>query len=93
MAERISRTNFVSINPKFRLQWEAAQNCHVLLFPEGMIQLNESAAEILTRCQEQTMVDALISELEKQFPEAEDLAADVLEFLEDASHEQWILIS
>ncbi len=34
----------------FRLQWEAAQNAHVLLYPEGMIKLNGSAGEILKRC-------------------------------------------
>ena len=31
----------------FRLQWEAAQNAHVLLYPEGMVKLNGPAAEIL----------------------------------------------
>lgn len=93
MATKILRTQFIRLNPKFRLQWEAAQDCHVLLFPEGMIQLNESAGEILTRCQDETLVDSLISELEKQFPDADDLAADVLEFLEEANHEQWVLLS
>ena len=24
----------------FRLQWEQAQGCHVLLYPEGMVKLN-----------------------------------------------------
>ena len=31
----------------FRLQWEPAQNAHVLLYPEGMVKLNGSAGEIL----------------------------------------------
>ena len=31
----------------FRLQWEPVQNCHVLLYPEGMMKLNDSAGEIL----------------------------------------------
>ncbi|MDE2371087.1 MAG: pyrroloquinoline quinone biosynthesis peptide chaperone PqqD, partial [Burkholderiales bacterium] len=34
----------------FRLQWEAAQDCHVLLYPEGMVKLNGSAGEIMKRC-------------------------------------------
>ena len=34
----------------YRLQWEEAQKAHVLLYPEGMIQLNGSAGEILRRC-------------------------------------------
>ena len=31
----------------FRLQWEPAQDCHVLLYPEGMVKLNGSAGEIM----------------------------------------------
>jgi hypothetical protein len=34
----------------FRFQWEPAQGCHVLLYPEGMVKLNQSAGEILKRC-------------------------------------------
>ena len=32
------------------LQWEPAQEAHVLLYPEGMVKLNGTAAAILTRC-------------------------------------------
>ncbi len=38
-----------SINRQFRLQWEAAQDKYVLLYPEGMVKLNGSAGEILRR--------------------------------------------
>ena len=31
----------------FRLQWEEAQGAWVLLYPEGMVKLNQSAGEIL----------------------------------------------
>lgn len=31
----------------FRFQFEPAQDCHVLLYPEGMVKLNDSAGEIL----------------------------------------------
>ncbi|EOK5619387.1 pyrroloquinoline quinone biosynthesis peptide chaperone PqqD, partial [Escherichia coli] len=31
----------------YRLQWEAAQESHVVLYPEGMAKLNETAAAIL----------------------------------------------
>ena len=34
----------------FRLQWEPAQEAHVLLYPEGMVKLNSSAAAIMSRC-------------------------------------------
>ena len=33
----------------FRMQWEEAQGAYVLLYPEGMVKLNQSAGEILKR--------------------------------------------
>ncbi len=44
----------------FRLQWEPAQNAHVLLYPEGMVKLNGSAGEILKRCDGSRDVDAIV---------------------------------
>ncbi|HQE41111.1 MAG TPA: pyrroloquinoline quinone biosynthesis peptide chaperone PqqD, partial [Zoogloea sp.] len=38
------------IHRLFRFQWEPAQQAHVLLYPEGMVKLNQSAGEILKRC-------------------------------------------
>jgi coenzyme PQQ biosynthesis protein PqqD len=31
----------LKLKPIFRLQWEPAQNAHVLLYPEGMVKLNQ----------------------------------------------------
>ena len=31
----------VSLDKQFRLQWEEAQQCHVLLFPEGSMAWDE----------------------------------------------------
>lgn len=79
------------LNPRYRLQWEPAQNCHVLLYPEGLIQLSGSAAAILQRCAEPNTFTALVADLEQQFPDAEGLADDVREFLQDAQQEYWIV--
>jgi pyrroloquinoline quinone biosynthesis protein D len=72
-----------------RLQWEAAQDCHVLLYPEGMVQLSESAAIILQLCDGTRTRDQLLNELQQRFPGA-DLASDVDEFLAIARERQWI---
>ena len=42
MNERMARDRPIAIAPGFRLQWEDAQNAHVLLYPEGMVGLSES---------------------------------------------------
>ncbi|WP_428311789.1 pyrroloquinoline quinone biosynthesis peptide chaperone PqqD [Hydrocarboniphaga sp.] len=72
-----------------RLQWEPAQNAHVLLYPEGMVQLNASAGEILKRCDGERDLAAIVDDLQQAF-EVEDLRADVLAFIELASAQRWI---
>ncbi len=72
-----------------RLQWEPTQECNVLLYPEGMVQLNQSASTILELCDGRRVVD-ILKTLNEQFPDAEDLEDDVRAFLEDAYDRGWI---
>jgi pyrroloquinoline quinone biosynthesis protein D len=55
------------LNRLFRLQWEEAQQAWVLLYPEGMVKLNQSAAEILKKCDGTRTLDAIVAELEQAF--------------------------
>lgn len=73
----------------FRLQWEAAQECHVLLYPEGMVKLNQSAGEILKRCDGERSVDEIVGELEAAFDRT-GLKADVEAFLAQARAQGWV---
>ena len=73
----------------FRLQWEEAQNSHVLLYPEGMVKLNASAAEILKRCDGTRTVDMIVAELEQAFG-ATNLSGDVGAFLDIAAKQGWV---
>lgn len=73
----------------FRLQWEAAQQAYVLLYPEGLVRLNPSAAEILKRCDGSRAVADIVSELETAF-QATGLDADVQAFLAEARQRGWL---
>ena len=73
----------------FRLQWEPAQNCHVLLYPEGMVKLNGSAGEIMKRCDGQRSVAEIVAELETAF-DAKGLNGDVVAFVEMARKQRWL---
>ncbi len=73
----------------FRLQWEPAQECHVLLYPEGMVKLNGSAGEIMKRCDGERSIAAIVSELETAF-NAQGLQGDVLAFVEMAAKQRWL---
>ena len=80
------------ISSKFRLQWEPAQNAHVLLYPEGMVKLNRSAGEILSRCNGTRSVDDIVADLERAFGRA-DLHNDVVAFLAMARGNGWINVT
>jgi pyrroloquinoline quinone biosynthesis protein D len=78
------------LNRRFRLQWEPAQEAFVLLYPEGMVQLNLSAAEILKRCDGEHTIDELIAELEQAFNEP-DLRDPIEGMLRAAFEKDWIV--
>jgi pyrroloquinoline quinone biosynthesis protein D len=79
------------IERRFRLQWEPAQNAHVLLYPEGMIKLNASAGEILKRCTGEASIGDITADLERAFATT-GLAAEVLAFIELAIEKQWLVL-
>lgn len=74
----------------FRFQWEPAQDCYVLLYPEGMVKLNGSAGAILNEVDGQRDVDTIVASLQQRFPDAGDLGPDVRAFLKDAEQQHWI---
>jgi pyrroloquinoline quinone biosynthesis protein D len=75
----------------FRLQWESAQNAHVLLYPEGMIKLNGSAGEILKRCDGATTIADITADLERAFATS-GLSEDVMRFVVMAVEKKWLKI-
>ncbi len=77
------------LNRIFRLQWEEVQQAYVLLYPEGMVKLNVSAAEILKRCDGAHTIDMLITELEEAFGET-NLRDPIEGMLRAAFDKDWI---
>jgi pyrroloquinoline quinone biosynthesis protein D len=78
------------LNPMFRFQYEQAQSCHVLLFPEGMVKLNDSASEIIQLIDGNSSVQQIVKLLAAKFPDAGDLSDDVAAFLITAVEKKWI---
>jgi len=79
-------------SPIYRLQWEEAQQKDVLLYPEGMVELNQSSAEILKLCDGSRTLNELVAELEGKFS-TNDLRTDICEFIEIALENGWIRIN
>ena len=72
-----------------RLQWEAAQEAHVLLYPEGMVKLNGSAGAIMSRCDGTRTVADLVRELESAYG-ATGLMKEVTSFVALALERRWL---
>lgn len=79
----------LQIRSGYRLQWEKKQSSWVLLFPEGMIQLNDTAGMILQQFTDKTSIENAISALQPKFP-GENITDDILAFLEDVYEQRWL---
>ena len=73
-----------------RLQLDSATGKTVLLFPEGIVELNETAQEILSRCDGRTL-SAIVRDLAKEYDaNPATLIADVRETLADLNERKLI---
>ncbi len=85
----LEKDKAISFSPMHRLQWEDAQDKYVILYPEGMVELNQSSAEILKLCDGQRHVNDIVVELEQKFSTS-GLTDDITQFLEIALQNGWI---
>lgn len=74
----------------YRFQFEPAQNSFVILYPEGMIKLNESAGAIGQYIDGQKSVFAIIGELKQQFGDIAEIDQDVIDYMLVAKQQHWI---
>lgn len=78
------------LNSKYLFRWEKSQDAHILLYPEGVIKLNASAAEILKRCTGELTVAEIATQLNEVFVGAPDIAGSINKFLEASHAKGWI---
>ena len=73
-----------------RLQTDSKTGNSVLLFPEGVLELNETAHEILSRCDGRTVSEIIQALAEEYNVDLEMLATDVRETLADLQRRKLI---
>ena len=73
-----------------RLQSDSTTGKGVLLFPEGVVELNETAHEILARCDGRTVSEIIQALAEEYDIDPQMLAADVQETLADLQRRKLI---
>lgn len=90
MTTSVNPADIYSLARHYRFQWEEAQQCYVLLFPEGMIKLNGGAGEVIKRVDGIKTVSDIVAELQQAFPDAPDIESDILAMLQLALEKAWL---
>ena len=73
-----------------RLQTDSKTGNSVLLFPEGVLELNETAQEIVTRCDGRTVAEIVQALADEYDADPQMLGADVRETLADLQQRKLI---
>ena len=66
-----------------RLQIDSTSGRGVILYPEGIVELNETAHEILSRCDGRTVAEIVCQLADEYEVDTEALGADIRETLSD----------
>lgn len=86
----VTSDDVIEINPMYLFRWEEPQKAHVLLYPEGVVKVNETGAAILELCNGNNSVSEIISNLNNKY--TTDVTDSVYKFLEVAHAKGWIRI-
>jgi pyrroloquinoline quinone biosynthesis protein D len=77
-----------------RLQTDAATGQPVLLYPEGIIELNATAHDILVRCDGKTALDQILAGLAAEYDVShKDLREDVFACLDELHRRNLIVFT
>lgn len=87
-AAHVKADTILEIDPKYLFRWEEPQQSYVILYPEGLVKLNETGAAILGLCDGSRTAEQIISELNDKY--TTDVTESVYKFLEVSHAKGWI---
>lgn len=76
-------------SPLHRLEWDNNLQKYIIIYPEGVVELNQSSGEILKLCDGTNSLLEIIAELEIKFATT-GLANDITKFIDVAIQNGWI---
>ncbi len=83
-----------ALGRRVRLQIDPVSGEPVLLYPEGLLQLNETAHAVLSRCDGDATVEEIVRSLASEYEaDAETLRADVLACLAEFRERQFVTVA
>jgi pyrroloquinoline quinone biosynthesis protein D len=86
----ISDTDTPILAPKARTKWDDVRHQHLLLFPEGLFVLNQTAHEVITMCDGKHKVSAIVRSLSDKYKT--HVEADVREMLSRLVEKRLLLL-
>lgn len=86
----ITSKDVYAIAMHHRFQWEEAQQCYVILFPEGMVKLNGGAGEVLKRVDGKASVGDIVADLKATFPDVPNIEEDIMGMFDLAVGKAWL---
>jgi pyrroloquinoline quinone biosynthesis protein D len=87
----LRRDDAVELNPTHHFRWEEPQRAHVLLYPEGIVKLNETAAAIIEAATVADSIGDAVAKVSARYGR-DDLEPKIIAFLEDARAKGWIRV-
>jgi pyrroloquinoline quinone biosynthesis protein D len=76
---------------KARLKWDAIREKHLLLFPEGVLVLNQTAHDILALCDGQRDVAQIVAALGEKYQNP-SIDGDVKEILRRLAEKKYVAV-
>ena len=102
MVEPILAGSIPKLAAKARLKFDKVREKHLLLLPEKVVVLNETAASILTLCDGSRTVYSITEKLRTSLgteamgagalPDLKTMEADISEFLREMEDQGWVVI-
>lgn len=90
MDKNITADDIVELAPMYLFRWEEPQKSHILLYPEGVVKLNETGAAIIEQCDGNRTTQDIITILSELY--SADVSEGVYKFLEVSYAKGWIRI-
>ena len=86
----ISDTDTPLLASKARVRWDPIRQKHLLLFPEGLLILNQTAHEVITMCDGKHKVNIIVNSLADKYKT--DVDADIRELLSRLVEKRLLLL-
>ena len=102
--ESILTSSFPKLAAKARLKFDKVREKHLLLLPERVVVLNETAAAILTLCDGRQTVPAITEKMRAslltdtkaadagELPDVTTMEADISKFLQEMEDQGWVVV-